>query len=195
MDCGGRVNCRTLLLIVLSFTVLAAFGYAQQTNASGKTEGTATAEMEKLAKFFVGDWETAETMERSEFFPNGGGRKGISHWRLGVGGATLIGDGFSDGSAGPLDHLIIIWWDAKAKVYGYFVCFKDTGSACMERGTAHWEGDNFVNDYDEIEHGKKVKWRDSFVEMSSKAHTLIAARQQEDDTMKTLITTRSTRIH
>jgi hypothetical protein len=63
----------------------------------------------------------------------------------------------------------------------------------MERGTAHWEGENFVNDYEEMEHGRKVKWRDSFIGMTSTSHTLIAARQQEGRTMKTLITTRSTR--
>jgi hypothetical protein len=160
------VKRRMLLVGILTSAIFVSFAFAQQKNNSGKTAETASPEMERLAKLFVGDWDTAEAMERSEFFPSGGGRKGISHWRLGVGGTTLIGDGFSDGSVGPLDHLILIWWDKKAKVYGYFVCFKDTGSSCLERGTAHWEGDNFVNDYEEIEHGKKVKWRDSFIDLT-----------------------------
>ena len=46
-----------------------------------------------------------------------------------------------------------------------------------------------------MEYGKKVKWQDSFIDMTPTSHTLIAARQQDDGTMKTLITTRSTRIH
>ena len=186
------MNRRMLLVSILLASVLGTCAFAQKSE-SGKTAGTPSLEMEKLARFFVGDWDTTETMERSQYFTNGGGRKGISHWRLDVGGTTLIGTGSSDGSVGPLDHLIVIWWDQKAKLYGYFVCFKDTGSSCIERGTAHWEGDNFVNDYDEVEHGKKVKWRDSFVDMTPNSHTLIAAQQQPDGTMKTLITTHSKR--
>jgi hypothetical protein len=183
----------TLLVTILTSGILVSCAFAQQKSSPDKSAETASPEMQRLAKLFVGEWDTTETMERSEFFADGGRRKGISHWRLGVGGTTLIGDGFSDGSVGPLDHLIIIWWDNKAKVYGYFVCFKDTGSSCMERGTAHWEGENFVNDYEETEHGQKVKWRDSFIDMTPTSHTLIAASQQNDGTMKTLITTRSTR--
>ena len=187
------MNRLVLLVGIFLAAVLGTHAFAQQKNEFGKVAATPSPEMEKLARFFIGDWDTTEIMERSEYFPNSGGRKGISHWRLDVGGTTLIGTGFSDGPVGPLDHLIVIWWDQKAKLYGYFVCFKDTASSCLERGTAHWEGDNFVNDYDEVEHGKKVKWRDSFIDMTPNSHTLIAARLQPDGTMKTLITTHSQR--
>ena len=36
-------------------------------------------EMDRLAKALVGDWRTTETMERGEFFPNGGARHGVVH--------------------------------------------------------------------------------------------------------------------
>src|SRR5690242_4233089 len=130
-------------------------------------------EMQRLAKVFAGDWDTTESMERSEFFPNGGARQGRTRWRLAVGGAMLVGEGDSHGSAGPLHYLITIWWDKNTGNYGYFTCFKDSaGSSCRERGTAHWEGDNFVNDYEELEHGTKVKWRDSFVQITPTSHVL-----------------------
>ena len=180
-----------LILFALLFAV--ALLFARNAAPSNLAVETASPEMQKLAKAFVGDWDTTEAMERSEYFPNGGGRKGLSHWRLGVGGTTLIGEGHSNGSAGPLDHLIVISWDSHAKVYSYFVCFKDTGSGCFVRGTAHWEGDEFVNDYEEIEHGKATKWRDSFIQITPTSHVLIAARQQDDGSMKTLITSRSVR--
>jgi hypothetical protein len=160
---------------------------------SANVEDTASPEMQRLARAFVGDWDTTETMERNEYFPNGGGRRGLSHWRLGGGGSTLIGEGHSDGSAGPLDHLIIIWWSDQAKSYGYFVCFRDTDSGCKIRGSAHWEGENFVNDYEEMEHGESVKWRDSFIEITPRSHILIAARDNGDGTWKTFITTKSMR--
>jgi len=61
------------------------------------------------------------------------------------------------------------------------------------RGTAHWEGDVFVNDYTEDVKGKPVKMRDSFVDITPNSHTLIAAVETADGKLKTLITTRSTR--
>ena len=30
------------------------------------------------------------------------------------------------------------------------------------RGTAHWEGEKFVNDYEETIGGKETRWRDTF---------------------------------
>jgi hypothetical protein len=184
-------NCRRLL-ILFTLAVLPVWAHGQRARVSASNEA-ASPEMERLAKVFVGDWNTTESMERSKYFPNGGGRSGTSHWRLAVGGTTLVGEGHSDGSAGPLRYLITIWWDNKSQLYYFFTCFKDTGSSCRIRGTAHWEGDNFVNDYEEIEHGKNTKWRDSFVQITPSSHTLIAARDNGDGTMKTLITSRSTR--
>ena len=176
-------------LVVLVLLIL----NRSQAAPAGPSSEAPSAEMSKLAQAFVGDWDNTETMESSQFFPNGGSRHGSSHWRLAVGGTTIVGEGHSDGSAGPLDHLILIWWDKKASVYDYFVCFKDTGSSCRVRGTAHWEADAFVNDYGEIENGKQVKWRDTFTQITPNSYTLLAARQQNDGSMKTLITTHSTR--
>lgn len=184
MTCG-RTYASALLLLV----AVLAHPVSPQTNPSAE----ATPEMSRLAQAFAGEWNTTETMERSRYFPNGGQRNGISHWRLAVGGTTIVGEGHSDGSAGSLDHLILIWWDKQAKVYDYFVCFKDEGSLCEIRGTAHWEGNTFVNDYAEIEGGKKIEWRDSFVDITPKSYTLIAARKEGDGSLKTLITTRSVR--
>jgi len=42
--------------------------------------------MDRLAKALVGDWDTVETMERGQFFPNGGSREGTVHARLASGG-------------------------------------------------------------------------------------------------------------
>jgi hypothetical protein len=54
------------------------------------------------------------------------------------------------------------WWDKDGKLYGYFTCFKDTDPGCEVRGTAHRDGDKFVNDYEEVVDGKKMKFRDTF---------------------------------
>lgn len=105
----------------------------------------------------------------------------------------VVAEGNSDGSVGPLHYLITVWWDKKASLYHYFVCFKDQGSSCEVRGTAHWEVNNFVNDYEEIDHGTKTKWRDSFIDITPTSFTLVAAMQQPNGRMKTLITTQNKR--
>src|SRR5882724_8240090 len=175
-----------LVSLLVSFATLPALAQTASIEASSP-------EMERLAKAFVGDWSNIESMERSELFPTGGGRRGVSHWRLAVGGTTLVGEGSSDGSAGPLTYMITIWWDKTASAYYFFTCFKDRSSACKVRGTAHWEGNNFVNDNVEITHGKQIRWRDSFVQITSTSYTLVAARDNGDSIMTALITTKATR--
>lgn len=151
-------------------------------------------EMKRLQDAFAGDWKTAETMERTSFFPNGGARAGIAHFRLGPGGYSLVGEGRSDGSAGKLEFMIIVWWDPAQHLYPYFVCFNYDRKPCRIRGTAHWEGNDFVNEYESAEGGKNAKWRDTFTAFKPDSFTLVAARQMEDGSMKTIITTTNTRL-
>jgi hypothetical protein len=180
------------LLLFISLPVVLSFAIPTQQTRSNSLNGTA-AEMKKLAEALVGDWNNVETMEPSERFPHGAQRKGTSHCGLTTGGTTLICQGSSDGSAGKLDHLIVIWWDKDAKNYGFFICFKDWGSGCEIRGTVHWEGNEFVNDYTEEVKGKPTNMRDTFTDIGPNSHTLIAAIETAEGKMKTLITTRSTR--
>lgn len=94
-------------------------------------------------------------MERGQFFPNGGERTGRSHCELGVNGLTLICQGHSNGSAGELSYLIAIWWEKEAKLYRFLTCFNDAAKPCVVRGTARWEGETFVNEYEETVDGAK----------------------------------------
>lgn len=153
----------------------------------------ASPEMTRLAKALAGDWNTTENMEHSEFFPHGGSRHGHSHVALIAGGTALMSEVHSDGSAGKLDGVVTVWWEKAAGVYRFFICFNDTESPCRLRGTAHWEGDTFVNDYEEVIAGKKVKFRDSFINITATSHNLVAAMDSGNGTMRTLITTTSTR--
>lgn len=178
----------------VSFALLSSFSSAQQQEKSGApTESAANPEMNRLAKALVGDWNTSESMVRSEFFPNGGSRHGRAHIRLVAGGTSLFAEFHSNGSAGELDGLYVIWWDRSANIYRFFICFNDSTSPCKLRGTAHWEGDTFVNDYEEMVDGKPTKCRDSFIEITPMSHTLIAAMEMGDGVMKIRITTKATR--
>jgi len=181
------IACRFIFMLLIPLAIFSSVALAQRSSRPSP-------EMSRLAQALAGDWSNSEVMERSGFFPSGGERRGSSHCQLDTGGTTLICQGESDGTAGMLNHLIVMWWDDRAKLYGSFACFKENGDAgCKVRGTAHWEGDLFVNDYTEEVEGKPTKFRDSFVEITPKSHTLIAAMQLRDGSMRTLITTKSTR--
>jgi len=148
--------------------------------------------MDRLAQALVGDWNTTETMERSEIFPNGGSRHGVVHVRLAAGGTTLLYEVHSDGPAGKLEGMLVIWWDKGASLYRLFVCFNNPAHPCKMRGSAHWDGETFVNDYEEIVNGNKTSWRDSF-SFTPTSHTLVAAVNAGKGKMKVLITTKATR--
>jgi hypothetical protein len=179
-----------LLIYFLASVLFPSFGGAQQNE---KSEIAASPEMDKLAKALAGEWNTTESMEKSEFFPKGGSRHGSAHIGLVAGGTTLFAEFHSNGSAGKLDGLYLIWWDKPANIYRFFVCFNGSSAPCKLRGTAHWEGDNFVNDYEEMVAGKVTKCRDSFIHITPTSNTLTAAVDAGDGTMRTLITTTNKR--
>jgi hypothetical protein len=164
----------------------------QAQSATSPNQSSPVPEMEKLAKALGGDWNTTETVERGELFPNGGSRHGVVHVRLAAAGTTLIYEVRSDGSAGKLDGMLVLWWDKDASLYRVFVCFNNPSHPCEMRGTAHWEGDSFVNDYEQAVKGKKTAWQDTFT-FTPTSHTLVAAMDVGNGTMLTLITTKATR--
>lgn len=120
------------LVLITPFLLPAA---AQQPHSTtSPSQSIPVPEMEKLAKALVGDWNTTETIERAEFFPNGGSRHSVVHVRPAAGGTTLIYEVHSDGSAGKLDGMLVIWWDKEASLYRVFVCFNNPGHPCEVRG-------------------------------------------------------------
>jgi hypothetical protein len=192
---GVAMN-RFLLLFRYPTTVLSVLilAWAQPAErARPSSESDSSPEIERLVKAFGGEWRVAETFERSEFFPNGGSRKGTARITLGTGGTTLIEDYHSDGSAGRLDFIAVIWWDKDAEIYRLFTCANNVDPACELRGTAHWEGETFVNDYEEMVAGKTIKFQDSFSKITPTSFTLIASISAIRGSMKTLITTAYTR--
>jgi len=181
------------LSFMISVPLLVPHVACPQQKPAAAPESSVNPEMDRLAKAFAGDWNTEEHMEPTKFFPNGGDRHGQSHVRLIAGGTTLINEVQSDGSAGKLDGMVVIWWDKEAQLYRFFTCFKSSGNACGLRGTAHWEGDTFVNDFEETVDGKPLKVRDRFFDITPSSRTLTMAIDNGDGTMQILVTTRSTR--
>jgi len=149
--------------------------------------------MKKLFSSLAGGWDTQEKREKTQFFPHGGERKGKTQIRLAAGGAMLVMEGHSDGSAGPLSYLIVIWWDTQAKLYRYFACFKDAGSGCQVRGTARWESNAFVNDFQEELDGRKLKFRDTFQNITPNSYTLLFACMKDDGSQTPVIVTKAVR--
>lgn len=183
LSCSGRGNAQCNR---------AATPAAHSSHPTVVSDSAANPEMKRLAKALIGDWDTVETMERNELFPNGGSRHGKVHVKLAAGGTVLIYEVHSNGSAGRLDGFHTIWWDSSAKQYYFFACFNSRNHPCRMRGTAHWERDTFVNDYGETFKSKKSQWRDSFT-FTPTTHTLVAAMIDGSSTPRTVITTTATR--
>jgi hypothetical protein len=184
------------LLFLVIFVLASAGGLTRQWATSSQPcelaqQTAANPEMEHLEKALVGEWDTLETMERTEFFPNGGARQGVVHARPGAGGSVLIYEVHSDGPAGKLDGFHTIWWDKSTKLYYFFACF-NSPSPCRTRGTAHWQGSTFVNDYQEEVDGKPTECRDTFV-FTQTSHTLTAEMRGNGGHWRTIITTKATR--
>src|SRR5215470_13136760 len=110
---------KPLFILTLALLIAAALSQEQpHPSAPPQNQSTVRAsksaagqEMARLARALAGDWSTTETMQQSRFFPNGGSRHGKVHVKLAAGGTTLIYEVQSDGSAGKLDGMLVIWWD------------------------------------------------------------------------------------
>jgi hypothetical protein len=114
------------LCILIPAVLSVTFATSQQLQTKvARDQQSPVPEMARLANALVGDWNTTETMERDELFPNGGDRQGIVNVRLAAGGTTLLYEVHSDGSAGKLDGMLVIWWDKNASLYGFFLCFNN----------------------------------------------------------------------
>jgi Protein of unknown function (DUF1579) len=162
-----------------------------ESSRSGMSADSANSpEMRRLERAFAGTWTISDSFARNEFYPNGAERQGTAQFRLATGGTSLIEEVHSDGSAGRLDFMVVIWWDGEAKVYNFFTCGNRGSNPCKIRGTAHWDGDSLVNDYELSIRGAKNKWKDTFSDISPTSFTLVAAMESSDgNTMQRMITT------
>ncbi|HMC24607.1 MAG TPA: hypothetical protein VKH14_03950 [Candidatus Udaeobacter sp.] len=152
-------------------------------------------EMARLAKVLAGDWNTVEIVQHGQPVAEGAGRRGTTQVRLTGGGTALVSEGHSVGTVGgDLRWFITIWWDSNAKTYRFLTCFKTSADAgCELRGTAHWEGETFVNDYEEVIDGKRTRIQDLWTDITPNSHKLTEAHDTGNGVMKPYVVSRSTR--
>jgi hypothetical protein len=159
------------------------------------TDSAAIPEMARLAKVFAGDWNTVEIVQHGKPVPDGAGRRGTVHVRLAAGGTVLVSEGHSVGTVGgELQWFITIWWDANAKSYRFLTCFRtSTDAGCELRGTARWDGDTFVNDYEEVINGKRTKMQDIWTDITPNSHTLTESHDIDNGVMKPYVVSHNMR--
>ena len=115
------------------------------------------------------------------------------HVTLVGGGTALVSEGRSSGAVGgDLRWFITIWWDTNAKLYRFLTCFK-TPAGCELRGTAHWDGDTFVNDYEDIINDKRTEIQDRWTDIRPNSHTLTEACDDGNGVMKPYVVSHTTR--
>jgi hypothetical protein len=127
-------------------------------------------EVKKLLQSFAGDWSVSENFEISAT-KQGRTRQGVCRIKAAP-GFSMLEDCRTNGSAGELRFLAVLWWDPKADAYQFFTCANHDG--CVVRGTARWQGDDLVNTWEEEDKGKKVAYRDSFVNITPSSFTLVS---------------------
>jgi hypothetical protein len=151
--------------------------------------------MARLARVLAGNWNTVEIVQHGKPVPEGAGRRGTVHVTLAGGGTALVSEGHSVGAVGgDLRWFITMWWDADAKLYRFLTCFKTPADAgCELRGTAHWDGETFVNDYEEVINGKRTKIQDRWTDITPDSHTLTEAHDIGNGVMKPYVVSHSTR--
>ncbi|HXB55530.1 MAG TPA: hypothetical protein VN461_12140 [Vicinamibacteria bacterium] len=127
-------------------------------------------EMARLLQAFTGDWSVSESFEISQS-RRGATRQGVASLKAGP-GFSLLEEYRSNGSAGELRFLGVFWWDPNSKVYRLLTCSNNDG--CGLRGTGVWEGDRFVNTWEEELQAKSVAFKDSFIDISPTSFTLVS---------------------
>ena len=179
----------TILWLLCAAVLLSSPAQAQSVDTA------ASPEMARLAQALAGDWNTVEIVQHGKPVPEGAGRRGTVHVTLAGGGTALVSEGHSVGTVGgDLRWFITIWWDANAKVYRFLTCFKTGADAgCELRGIAHWDGDTFVNDYEEVIDGKRTKIQDLWTDITPDSHTLTEAHDTGDGIMKPYVVSHTTR--
>jgi hypothetical protein len=165
----------------------ASWGQTQRPDAtqSPSAEGHASPEMQRLFDAFEGSWQVSETFEVSTS-RQGKMREGTASFRAGP-GYSLIEDYQSNGSAGKLNFLAVVWWDQSAHLYRLLTCANNDG--CQQRGTATWEDNKFVNSWEEKVEGKTTIFKDSFVDISPSSFRLVSEGTADGKAIWRVITT------
>ncbi|MGB9156895.1 MAG: hypothetical protein WCB20_10420 [Chthoniobacterales bacterium] len=181
---------------VLTFHLVVALAALVCLSAHAQsTESAASPEMARLAQALAGDWTTVEILQQGKPVPEGAGRKGDVHVRLTGGGTVLASEGHSVGTiGGDLRWFITIWWDKEATCYRLLTCFRTkTSAGCELRGTAHWEGDRLINDYEEVINGKRTKMQDIWSDITPNSYTLTAVQEGGKGTLMPYVVSRNRR--
>lgn len=158
----------------LAFVVLIwppTVGPNQSQNSQEKSTALqAPPEMRRLSEAFVGDWRVSENFE-IDSTKRGMAREGTASFRLGA-GASLVEDYHSNGSAGNLQFLALLWWDRSTRVYRLLTCANNDG--CELRGSARWDGDTLVNSWQEDVQGQTATFKDSFTDITPSSFRLVS---------------------
>ncbi len=170
-----RLSTLVPLLIILSARPV----HSQTAPEPEKVGLQPSPEMQRLLNAFAGSWTVSETFEVSAS-REGKARQGTASFRA-CPGFSLIEEYKSNGSAGELRFLAVLWWDDVAKIYRILTCANNDG--CQARGSAKWEGDTLVNSWEEEVNGKTAALKDSFVDISPASFRLVSEGSAQGKTI------------
>ena len=159
-------------IFAFAVLILPRVVYPTQSETSQKESiaPQASPEMRRLSDAFLGNWRVSESFE-IEPAKRGMTREGTASFRLGA-GVSLVEDYHSNGSAGDLHFLALLWWDGSKHFYRLLTCANNSG--CELRGSARWEGNALVNSWQEDVQGQTATFEDSFRDITPSSFVLVS---------------------
>ncbi len=139
---SSRKSGTRIILCVVTAVVCVLLVQGWRAQGGAKAAPSDAPEMERLAKWYVGDWEYTETYAKTPMTPEGAVNTGLYHSEPGPGGNSLVNRFHSKGPAGDFEGLLIMTWDPKEKAYKNYVFGNDFPGAVITIG--HFEGDALV---------------------------------------------------
>ncbi|HEY1423301.1 MAG TPA: hypothetical protein VGF20_07605 [Candidatus Acidoferrum sp.] len=130
-------------MLVCRLSPLDKFSMTRDTQAQEPARPTLpTAEMQRLAKFYVRTWDYTENYPKSPRAPEGGQNTGVYTSELGPGGNSLINRFHSRGPVGDFEGLLVMSWEPREKNYKEYIFGSDHAGTLV--ATGQWEGDALV---------------------------------------------------
>jgi hypothetical protein len=142
-------------------------GATEKSGAPGRL-----AEIEKLAKMLIGNWDVVASLEPSAT-TKGRKDRGSNRIVLGPGGRSVIENYHTDGDSGSRAGLGILWWDEKAKGYRTMFCDNADPAGCsVYDGLGRWEGGDLVFRFRRDRDGNRIDGKEVFTPISPFSYTV-----------------------
>ena len=119
-------------------------------------------------ELLLGTWSIRVQYLATQDSPTTESGSGEEKWYPGPGGFSLVEEYREHSSKGDIEGLGVLWWDKSVAGLRVLWCENDEPSGCaLMTGIGHWESDQLILTSDQELHGKKLKFKEVFSEITA----------------------------